>query len=198
MRRKLGVICMCLGATLLLGAALLFLLNYYEAEKAVSSSKSAVSKLEAYIAESSDDKTDTRDPYDDTMRKVEVDGYSYIGYISIPSLDLKLPVMSDWDYNKMTISPCRYSGSVKSGDMVIAGHNYTGHFGSLYKMKIGDEAFFTDMDGVVTAYKAYEIETLSPENVEEMINGDFDLTLFTCTYSGQSRITVRFELLEKQ
>ncbi len=189
---------MCLGATLLLGAALLFLLNYYEAEKAVSSSKSAVSKIEAYIAESSDDKTDTRDPYDDTMRKVEIDGYSYIGYISIPSLDLKLPVMSDWDYNKMTISPCRYSGSVKSGDMVIAGHNYTGHFGSLYKMKIGDEAFFTDIDGVVTAYKAYEIETLSPENVEEMINGDFDLTLFTCTYSGQSRITVRFELLEKQ
>ena len=31
---------------------------------------------------------------------------------------------------------------------------------------------------------------LRPTAVEEMTSGTFDLTLFTCTYGGRSRITV--------
>ena len=36
-----------------------------------------------------------------------------------------------------------------------------------------------------------QVETLAPTAVDEMTGGDWDLTLFTCTYSGQARVTVR-------
>ena len=53
-----------------------------------------------------------------------------------------------------------------------------------------DTVTFTDMDGNVTTYQVVGKDMLSPTAVEEMISGDFDLTLFTCTYGGGSRITI--------
>ena len=55
----------------------------------------------------------------------------------------------------------------------------------------GDPVYFTDMDGVTTAYEVAEVDTLSATAVEEMTGSGFDLTLFTCNYSGQARVTVR-------
>ena len=39
--------------------------------------------------------------------------------------------------------------------------------------------------------KAYGLETLPETAVEEMRAGEWDLTLFTCTYDGRARVTVR-------
>ena len=50
---------------------------------------------------------------------------------------------------------------------------------------------FTDLDGNVTHYAVAEIQVLGPGQVEDMTSGDYPLTLFTCTYGGKSRITVR-------
>lgn len=36
-----------------------------------------------------------------------------------------------------------------------------------------------------------EVEILKPTDVEQMIAGDWQLTLFTCTVGGTSRVTVR-------
>lgn len=44
---------------------------------------------------------------DPEMPVVMLDGYEYVGYVEIPALELKLPVMSDWDYNRLTLAPCR-------------------------------------------------------------------------------------------
>jgi sortase A len=69
-------------------------------------------------------------------------------------------------------------------------HNYASHFGGLSKLSEGDSVIFTDMDGIVTAYEVVAQDVLAPNAVEEMTSGDFDLTLFTCTYGGKSRVTV--------
>jgi sortase A len=37
------------------------------------------------------------------------------------------------------------------------------------------------------------LEILRPTAVEEMISGDWDLTLFTCTIGGATRVTIRCE-----
>ena len=50
---------------------------------------------------------------------------------------------------------------------------------------------FTDVSGAVHRYTVMQVETLAPTAVDEMTGGDWDLTLFTCTYSGQARVTVR-------
>jgi sortase A len=54
------------------------------------------------------------------------------------------------------------------------------------------------MDGNVFVYEAAVVETLGPTDVEEMHSGDWDLTLFTCTVGGRSRVTVRFNRVEAQ
>lgn len=197
MRNKLGIACMCLGAVLLGSALLLFLWNDYEANQAQKAAEEILPDMikEIERAVSSEDEP-LPDPFDPTMKEVTIEGNSYIGYLSIPSLDLELPIMSSWDMQRMRIAPCRYFGAVKSKNFVIAGHNYAGHFGGLQKLNIGDYIRFTDMLGDVTVYRVYELETLPPTAVEEMTAGDAALTLFTCTYSGQARITVRCEIVE--
>ena len=125
-----------------------------------------------------------------------VDGREYIGVISLPALERELPVQSEWSDAKLKSSPCRYTGSVYSDDMVIAAHNYKKHFGPLQRLSIGSEILFTDIDGNVFKYKVAEIETLQPTAIEEMTQSGYPLTLFTCTLGGQSRVTVRCEKAE--
>ena len=126
----------------------------------------------------------------------EVDGQQYIGVLRIPALSLELPVISEWSYPSLQIAPCRYAGSAYLNNMVIAAHNYYSHFGYLKNLSQGDEVTFTDMDGNMFRYEVAELETLSPFAIEEMTSGDWDLTLFTCTVGGQSRVTVRCEMTE--
>lgn len=118
-------------------------------------------------------------------------GYPYIGYVSLPTIDRKLPVMSDWTYPRLRISPCRFSGSTETDDLVILAHNYNRHFGPISSLKQGDPVFFTDLNGIVSIYEVVETDTLNPTAVEEMTSGEWDLTLFTCTYGGKSRVAVR-------
>ena len=126
---------------------------------------------------------------DKEMTEVEINGNQYIGYLSIPVLGLELPIMSSWSYPKLNIAPCRYTGSVRGEDLVLMAHNYSSHFGKLPQLDLGDMVEFTDMDGVITRYEVVGKDVLDPAAVEEMTSGDFDLTLFTCTYGGGSRVT---------
>lgn len=126
-----------------------------------------------------------------------IDGQDYIGVLEIPSCDLKLSVMSEWSYKKLKLSPCRYEGSAYKDSLIIAAHNYRSHFGSLEKLVEGDAVIFTDMDGNVFSYKVADKEILMPTAVEEMTEGDWDLTLFTCTVGGSYRVTVRCEKTEQ-
>ena len=50
---------------------------------------------------------------------------------------------------------------------------------------------FTDMDGTVTHYRVAAMDILEPTAVDVVTSGEFDLTLFTCTYGGKSRVTIR-------
>lgn len=194
MRRKLGSICMFLGAALVLAALSLFLWNRYEDARAGNAVDHVLPRIAEKIQDAAEDDTSYPDPYSDQMTETEIDGYYYIGYISISSLGLELPVMTDWSYPQLKISPCRYYGSTKTEDLVIAAHNYSRHFGNIKSLSVGDAVYFTDMDGVVTAYVVEEIDTLSSTDVEEMTDSGYPLTLFTCTYGGQSRVTVRCKL----
>lgn len=125
------------------------------------------------------------------MPTVEIEGRMYIGELEIPSLGLDLPVMNDWSYPDLKISPCRYRGSAYRDDFIIAAHNYICHFGTLNQLLAGDEIYFTDVDGNRFAYQVIEMEVLKPTAIEQMFSGNWDLTLFTCTFGGRTRLAVR-------
>ena len=130
------------------------------------------------------------------MPEKTVDGRDYIGVLSIPTLQLELPVQSRWSYPNLKEAPCRYSGSLYQNNLIICAHNYASHFGKLKTLQPGDIVLFTDMDEHVVTFQVVERETLNPMDEEGMEAGDWDLTLFTCTIGGQTRVTIRLERVE--
>lgn len=122
-----------------------------------------------------------------------IGGVDYIGLLSIPALELELPIISLWDDASGLLAPCRYSGTVYSADFVICGHNYRSHFGQLKQLSLGDRITFTDVDGGEYSYEVASLETLLPSEVEAMTHSGWDLTLFTCTTGAQSRLAIRCE-----
>ena len=126
------------------------------------------------------------------MPEVDVDGLSCIGILEVSSLDLRLPILGDWSDELLKKAPCRYSGSVYTNNMVIAGHNSRAQFNKLNKLKEGDLIVFTDVVGNVFEYYVSAIEVLDGDDVDGMLNG-WPLTLFMCTYDNLSRYTIRCE-----
>ena len=127
-----------------------------------------------------------------SKKPIVIDGQEYIGLLSIPSLGLKLPVNNDISYPLMRATPCRYYGDEETGSLIIAAHNYNGNFGKIGTLEHGAAVDLTDANGKTSHYSVSEIETLPGNAVDEMIEpGNWDLTLFTCNYSGTERITVR-------
>ena len=207
MRNKAGIFCMLLGAVLVLGALFLFIRNEDESDDAGAFSQDVMPELQDEILQALQTAPTTLDdsentpvellrPEDVVMTEKYIKGYPYIGYLTIPDLELELPVMSNWDSKRLTISPCRFMGTVKGEDIVIMAHNYKSHFGRLNTLKTGSKILFTDMDGNVFTYEVVAFEVLQPNQVEDLCITDWDLTLFTCTIGGRTRFVVRCEKLK--
>lgn len=179
---------------LLLIAAALFLTGYnlFDQMRAQRSAAQAAAQLTEQLPQTSQaDVPDYLLSPEMEMPVETIDGVDYVGVLRIPALALELPVISQWSYPLLKIAPCRYSGSAYQNNLVLCAHNYASHFGNLKSLHIGDAVTFTDMDGNLFSYQVAELETLPPQATEEMESGDWDLTLFTCTVGGQSRVTVR-------
>lgn len=128
---------------------------------------------------------------DTPMPVAEIDGNLYVGVLRIPALGLELPVMSEWSYAGLRVAPCRYAGSVYAGNMAIAAHNYSTHFGRLKTLSYGDEVSFIDVRGNVFVYEVSSIETVDPYEVAAITESSWDLTLLTCTLGGANRVAIR-------
>lgn len=176
------------GAVLIVSALSLLLFNQMEDAQAGKNAEILLTKVQSEI-ENDDGSTEVENE-SEQMETIEIDGYDYIGYLSIPELDLNLPVMAEWDYTRLNLAPCRQFGSTKTNDLVIAGHNYKKHFGNLSKLIVGDLVIFTDVNGDEITYEVVASKMLEPTQVEEVQNSGYDLVLYTCTYSGQKRTTV--------
>lgn len=214
MKMNRGEVLAVAGAICLLAAAGLTGYNALDAQRAARESAEALSAVSEAIAarDTADTSTsanggsaDTPDSSDSAQVSaavddaatsnpdigVTVDGVRYLGYLSVPTLKLELPVHAEWDDMRVQSAPCRYSGSIAGGALVIGAHNYDKHFGGLSKLAEGDVIVITDGNGAQHRYSVSRSEILRPDEVDAMKSDAWDLTLFTCTYGGQSRVTVR-------
>ena len=194
---------MLFGVLLLLGAAGLTVRNTEEDRQAGADSQQAAQGLREqipnYAAPVEPDSWKLSDlaasvsaaPAQAEMQTMEVGGQEYIGVLDIPALGLSLPILLNCDSSLLKLSPCRYTGSFLDDSLILAGHNYRSHFGSIGNLTGGDAVFFTDVTGEVYTYEVTDVETISGSDTEAMASGDWDLTFFTCTLSGTSRIAVR-------
>lgn len=196
MVRKIGIACIVLGVACMLTSVGFVVYNRWEASHGERTSLFLLQDLHASIPEtelmSSVVYSRNMGEYaPKQMLTVSVGNYDSIGILSIPVLELELPVLADWSYEKLKNAPCHYYGSCYGSDFVIAAHNYPSHFGRLSQLQQGDLVIFTDVSGGVHAYEVVLLETLLPTATEEMITSGFDLSLYTCTPGGSNRVTVR-------
>jgi sortase A len=190
MKKTIGIICIIAGIAMIFLSIYLIGKNYYVEYNAGKSIDNVIPKLEEKIG-SADVGTDTLADVEETI----VDGHVYIGIIKVPSQNLELPIIKEWNYDNLEIAPCRFTGSYKSKDLVIAGHNYKRHFSKLKNLQKGDEIIFVAANGKDYIYRVSLVEVLEPKQVEYLINkekeNEWDLSLFTCTKSGDGRYVVR-------
>lgn len=127
------------------------------------------------------------------MPVIKIGKYDYVGVLEIPGAGLGLPVLAgEWSYAKLKVAPCVYAGSIYQHNMVIAAHNYWSHFSQIKNLKEGDLVVFTDCEGNVFEYSVGWVDILQKYDTEEMKQAEsWDLSLFTCTYDGKERYTVR-------
>lgn len=213
MHKWIGVLCILAGLAVMGSAGWLFWENQQESQLSQMESAQTLIQVQQQIAEKQEQKQvqqqepvgDAEPPatvapipdiYDVTMTEVEINGYGYIGYLSMPELDMELPVMADLDDSRLKIAPCRMTGTVKGENLVIGAHNYDATFGKLWFVSIGMDVFFTDMDGEVWQYRVAEVEDLQSNEGSRMCEGVYPLTLFTCTYAGRSRLAVRCDWVD--
>ena len=220
MMRRFGTLLTVIGLLLMAGGLGLVIYNMWDNNRAGDASDAILKQIEEAQADMGvsnapappsrsdkdvDDRVTDKDAwrYGQTMPVTLVDGFQYIGILEIPSLGIRLPVMDTWDYDRLRISPCLYSGSYYTDDMVICGHNYQRHFSPIKGVDIDADVYFITADKVIYHYTVSNRETVQPTSVEQMIRNmnnrdpedgdmeDWDLTLFTCNTGGQTRCAVR-------
>ena len=212
--RRFGTLLILAGLLLAAGGMGLVLYNLWDNDRAGRAADAIQdeidSELEKMPVENAPVPLAGRNKQDDEswlsgqkMPTMLIDGNQYIGTLEIPSLGIRLPVLDRWNYELLKISPCLYSGSYYTDDMVICGHNYQRHFSPIKGIAIDADVYFITAQKVIYHYKVCNRETVKPTAVDQMIrnwnNGDpefeqledWDLTLFTCNTGGQTRCAVR-------
>ena len=199
MRKFIGIFCVALGVLCILSAVAIAVYNSIDASRAGEASQVLLQNLDSATKQESLEQEPAHVidnkalPHE--MLTAKVDGYDCVGVLSVPVLELELPVLDDWDYEKLRVAPCRYFGNCSEPDFVIAAHNYDSHFGRLSLLQAGDLILFTDISDNIHCYEVVLLETLPGTATEAMISSGFDLSLYTCTPGGASRVTVRCNLV---
>lgn len=199
MGKGIGIFCILLGILCLMASACFVLYNQNEANDGAVYSEALLQDVQSEMAAQapSEPAAPMAEAAPQEMLTVPAGKYESIGILSIPALELELPVLTDWSYEKLKKAPCHYYGSCYEPDFVIAAHNFPSHFGRLNQLQAGDLVLFTDVTGQVHSYEVVLLETLSPTATEAMITSGFDLSLYTCTPGGGSRVTVRCKTIHK-
>lgn len=177
---NIGEKLVCLGAFIILLSFGLLLYENHAESNALNESEKALLKLNDVILEE-----DT-----DDEKTIIVDDYEYMGVISIPKINIELPIISDWSYEKLEKSPCVYYGSIEENNLVILAHSYKYHFRYLNKLNAKDKVIITDAGGNNYVYEVIYKDILDPQKSDKVIETEYDLVLFSCYNSGTQRITV--------
>ena len=197
--KPLAIILTLTGLLLIMVAAYFVVSNYIDSIKATRLSKEIETKLSTQLPQNeSGDIPDYILHPDKDMPEMVIDGDKYIGILSIPSLELRLPVMSGWNYRNLNIAPCRYAGSAYLPGFAIAAHNFDGHFGRIKTLKDGDTIEFEDADGNIIKYEVSNVDIIEPTDIQNVVDIAWDMTLFTCTIGGKSRVVVHCTKLKEE
>lgn len=192
-----GSILIVLGLALAFSGAALY--AHYERQAALSEQNAEIllTELSLAVEERRLSGLVTEAP-EEQMPQLMLEGHALIGILEAPEAGIRLPIIENWSYEKLQYSPCRYSGSLEDGNLILLGHNYHRHLGNLGQLEAGDAVDFTDINGKTYHFRVADAEVLKPTQVEELQANPYPLAIFTCTDGGQSRYVVYCEYEQVQ
>lgn len=139
---------------------------------------------------------EAEDPMEtDAMPVRTLAGYDLIGIIRVPSVKIELPVLHDWSYSLLNIAPCRYSGSLEQGNLILLGHSYKSQLEPIEKAKPGDSVELVDMNGRSHRFTIDSVDII-PGTAVDQLASEHPLIIFTCTRDSAHRIVVRCHRVE--
>ena len=132
-----------------------------------------------------------------TSDVVTYEGFTVVGRMEIPKIDLDLPVLERATKNSLekSIGILTGPGLNKVGNTIIVGHNYRNgtFFSRNSELKNGDEIYITDTTGTRIEYTIYNIYTTSSEDSDYITRdtaGKREISLSTCTDDSNYRLVI--------
>ena len=108
-KRKIGTFFIITGLLLIVAALSLIGYNLLDNYRAEQAAKHVLTALQEQMADEGVEGNLELPDYilnpDMEMPEVEIDGNYYIGILDMPSLGLSLPIISEWSYPNLRISP---------------------------------------------------------------------------------------------
>ena len=141
-------------------------------------------------------------PEQENMYASDGSGYTMIGEISIPSINISYPIILPDNMDNidslLKISVCKFHGANPNevGNLCIVGHNYrnTKFFSKVPTLENGDIIEIKDLTGTVLKYKVYNKYLVDPDDVScttQLTNGKKEVTLITCTNDNKQRYIIK-------
>ena len=128
--------------------------------------------------------------------------YSTVGSISIPSINVNYPILSETTDALLKVSVCKFWGCDPNevGNLCIAGHNYRNKkfFSKAINLVVGDTIEITDLNDQTVQYSVFDKYTVDPNDVSctsQLTNGKKIVTLITCTNDSQQRVVIKAEAI---
>ena len=124
-------------------------------------------------------------------------GFTVLGRMEIPKIDLDLPVLERATKNSLeqSIGVLMGPGLNQVGNTLIVGHNYRNgtFFSRNDELENGDSIYITDNSGTRIEYEIYNVYTTSSEDVSYMTRetaGKREASLSTCTDDSRYRLII--------
>ena len=168
-RRTRDILLILLGLALVIMGAWQYIRNTQRAIEASVEAQVLLQELKVDIKERQLSPVVTEAPAEQ-MPQTTLQGVGLIGILQAEEANVQLPVLEKYTEANMDRSPCRYAGSLETGDLVLIGHNYNGHLADLDLLEVGDSVEFIDVDGVIYAFSVAETAVLQPTQVEKLLN----------------------------
>lgn len=123
-------------------------------------------------------------------------GYTVIGKIEIPKLNLEKYILSETSDQALKVAVTKTAGPRVNGigNLCIAGHNYTQTFGRLKELEKGDILILTDTYDRKITYQIYDTFKVSPTDtscLSQDTKGEREVTLITCTLGAVKRQIIK-------
>lgn len=175
-RDKFSLLCIILGAALVLGAGAMLIMTKVTQSSARKDAALILEKVQSVMPQPVQRVPEERG--NNAMASMQVDGVNIVGVLELPQYGRTLPVSSGWDTGLVSSMPCRFTGSIYDRSLIIGAADGEGQLSFASQLEVGTQIHLTDMEGGRYTYQVAAIHHAKHATLEKLQSGDYALTIF--------------------